>query len=89
MFFMPVRMPAARKPEMMFEIVLPACQIAMRRGFSVLVYHEEVTSCVLVGSFPVGADGWLTEGDSGHEGSLAESDEEATDGEPSTTEYDC
>lgn len=42
-FFMPVRIPAARKPEMMFEIVFPACQIAIRRGFSVLVYQEEVT----------------------------------------------
>jgi len=29
---------------MMFEMVLPACQIAMRVGFSSLLYHEDVTS---------------------------------------------
>jgi hypothetical protein len=35
-------MPAARKPDMMFEIVLPACQMAMRIGFSCFVYQDEV-----------------------------------------------
>lgn len=40
---MVVRMPAARKPEMMLEMVLPACQMAMRVGFSCLVYQEDVT----------------------------------------------
>ena len=37
------RIPAAKNPEMMFEIVLPACQIAIRVGFSSLVYQEDVT----------------------------------------------
>jgi hypothetical protein len=37
-----VNTPAARSPEKMFDAILPACQIAMRRGASSLVYHEEV-----------------------------------------------
>ena len=40
------RIPAARKPEMMLEMVLPACHIAMRIGFSSLVYHDEVMSVI-------------------------------------------
>jgi hypothetical protein len=39
---MVVRMPAARKPEMMLEIVFPACQMAMRSGLSCLLYQDEV-----------------------------------------------
>lgn len=38
-----VRMPAARKPDTMLEMVLPACQMAMRVGLSCLVYQEDVT----------------------------------------------
>jgi hypothetical protein len=38
-----VKIPAARKPDKMFDMVLPACQMAMRIGFSSLVYHEDVT----------------------------------------------
>jgi hypothetical protein len=37
------RIPAARKPEIMFDMVFPACQIAMRMGDSSFVYHEDVT----------------------------------------------
>lgn len=43
--FMRVRIPAARKPEIMVEIVLPARQIAIPIGFSSFVYHEDVTGC--------------------------------------------
>lgn len=38
-----VRIPAARKPEIMLDMVFPACQIAILVGFSSLVYQEEVT----------------------------------------------
>jgi hypothetical protein len=41
-----VRIPAARKPDRMFDIVFPACHIAMRIGFSSLVYHDEVTAMI-------------------------------------------
>ena len=37
-----VRIPAARRPEIQFEMMLPACQIPMRSGDSSLVYHELV-----------------------------------------------
>jgi hypothetical protein len=40
------RIPAARKPEMMFEMVLPACQMAILIGFSAFVYHELVISVI-------------------------------------------
>jgi hypothetical protein len=36
------KIPAAKKPEMMLEMVLPACQMAILMGFSALVYHELV-----------------------------------------------
>lgn len=42
------RIPAARKPEIMLLIVLPACQMAMRKGDSSLVYQAEVTGVVVV-----------------------------------------
>lgn len=41
-----VRIPAAKKPDRMFEIVFPACQIAILIGFSSLVYHEEVIKVI-------------------------------------------
>jgi len=37
-----VRIAAARKPEIMLEIVFPACQIAILIGLSCLLYQEEV-----------------------------------------------
>lgn len=37
-----VRIPAARSPEKIFEMMLPACHMLMRRGDSCFVYHEEV-----------------------------------------------
>lgn len=40
------RMAAAKKPEMMLEMVFPACQIAMRIGFSSLVYQDDVMSVI-------------------------------------------
>lgn len=42
------RMAAARKPEMMLLIVLPACQIAIRKGDSSFVYQADVTIRVLI-----------------------------------------
>lgn len=37
---------------MMFEMVFPACQTAMRVGFSAFVYHEDVTgSCQIVTNY--------------------------------------
>ncbi|KAK1847725.1 hypothetical protein CCHR01_09630 [Colletotrichum chrysophilum] len=41
-----VRIPAARKPEMMLEMVFPACQTAMRMGLSCLLYQDDVTTDV-------------------------------------------
>ena len=38
-----VKMPAAKNPDKIFDMVFPACQIAMRMGFSSLVYQEDVT----------------------------------------------
>ena len=40
------RMAAAKNPDKILEMVFPACQIAMRIGFSSLVYHDEVTSFI-------------------------------------------
>lgn len=37
------RMPAARNPEMTLETVLPACRVAILRGFSSFVYNDNVT----------------------------------------------
>jgi hypothetical protein len=38
-----VKIPAARKPERIFDMVFPACQMAIRIGFSSFVYQEDVT----------------------------------------------
>jgi len=38
-----VKMPAAKNPDKIFDMVFPACQIAIRMGFSSLVYHDDVT----------------------------------------------
>ena len=40
------RIAAARKPDRMLDIVLPACQMAIRIGFSSLVYQDEVTALI-------------------------------------------
>lgn len=37
-----VSMAAERRPEKTLEMMLPACQMPMRRGDSCLVYHEDV-----------------------------------------------
>lgn len=37
------KIPAAKNPDTMFEIVFPACQTAMRIGLSCFVYQEDVT----------------------------------------------
>lgn len=37
-----VRIAAARRPEKMLDAIFPACQMAMRKGASSFVYHEEL-----------------------------------------------
>jgi hypothetical protein len=39
-----VRIPAAKKPEITFDMMLPACQIPIRNGLSFFVYQDEVMS---------------------------------------------
>lgn len=82
-----VKIPAARKPERMLDMVLPACHMAMRIGFSSLVYHEEVTANSQI-QLRV-SSGWckLTEGDPGEERRFSKTDEESTDCETSTASH--
>lgn len=40
--FMLVRIAAASKPDMTLETIFPACQMAIRKGLSFFVYHEDV-----------------------------------------------
>jgi hypothetical protein len=40
--FMLVRIAAASKPDITLETIFPACQIAIRKGLSFFIYHEDV-----------------------------------------------
>ena len=70
---------------MMFEMVLPACQTAMRVGFSSLLYHEDVTEVMGLVSIIRRWRESHTLGNAGEEGSLAEANDKSNSTETSTT----